>query len=225
MAVMEIPKSARQPIQHLIRLSAADFKSLLDALERATPVLDEDNFWRHVVPHLPTIDPSVVKSIVSEIVEMATSVSTMNTGIEEFASSVADGALAANSKDFPVTESDAKVLKERLVNALQGRKGLSITTKAMGVAVDQDRVFLHARILTDVRPVFDESGESVHGAVIVHNLRIHYGQDSDHKDFYVALDTSDIQDLREALDRADAKANTLKNLLKRSEVSYLDADE
>jgi hypothetical protein len=73
--------------------------------------------------------------------------------------------------------------------------------------------------------VFDEKGETVDAAVIVHNLRIHYGQDSEHKDFYVSLDTSDIADIREALDRADAKAKSLEGILKRSGVSFLDADE
>jgi hypothetical protein len=97
--------------------------------------------------------------------------------------------------------------------------------KAMGVAADQDHIFLHARILTDIRPVFNNKGDSVDAAVIVHNLRIHYGQDSDHRDFYVALDTNDIQSLREALDRADTKAKCLQGLLKTSGVSYLDAEE
>ncbi len=74
-------------------------------------------------------------------------------------------------------------------------------------------------------PVFNEKGDSVDAAVIVHNLRIHFGEDSDHKDFYVALDTSDIQSLRDVLDRADAKAKCLQGLLKTSGVSYLNAAE
>ena len=97
--------------------------------------------------------------------------------------------------------------------------------KAAGVALDQDHLFYHARILTDVRPVFDEKGDTVSAAVIIHNLRIHYGENSDHKDFYVALDTGDIQLLREALDRADKKAKRLQELLNASGIVYLDDEE
>jgi hypothetical protein len=115
-----------------------------------------------------------------------------------------------------------------LKKIFEGRKGLSITMKAMGVVLNQERVFLQSQILTDIRPVFDQTGDavdSVDAAVIVHNLRIHYLVDSDHKDFYVALDTSDIQSIREMLDRAEAKAECLKRLLKNSGVSYLEAEE
>jgi hypothetical protein len=97
--------------------------------------------------------------------------------------------------------------------------------KAMDVVLDHSHVFFHAKILTDIRPVFNTKGDSIDAAVIVHNLRIHYEEDSDHKDFYVALDTSDIQELREVLDRADTKAKCLQGLVKKSGVSYLDAEE
>lgn len=225
MASLNFPESAYPAVQHLIRLSPDDFNAFLEALTRAEPALDQDKFWSHVVPHVTQIDPAVVKSIVTEIVNMATAMSVMDFKIDDFASELADAAFAAKSKKFPFEESDKGLLKERLLKVFGGRKGLRITTKAMGVMVDQDRVFYNARILTDVRPVFDEKGDSVDAAVIVHNLRIHYGQDGSHKDFYVALDTSDIHDLREALNRADLKAKNLEGLLKRSGVSFLDANE
>lgn len=225
MASINIPESAYPAIQHLIRLTPADFDAFLEALARATPALDQENFWSHVVPHISQVEQSVIKSIVTEILQIATAMSMMDVEIDDFASAIADAAASVNSKNFSFAESDKSILKDRTVRVFEGRKGLSITTKAMGVVVDQDRIFYSAKILTDVRPVFDEKGDSVDAAVIVHNLRIHYGQDGDHKDFYVALDTSDLQDLREVLDRADVKAKTLEGLLKRSGVSYLDAGE
>jgi hypothetical protein len=93
------------------------------------------------------------------------------------------------------------------------------------VLTEEERIFYSARILTDIRPIFNEAGNLIEAAVIVHNLKIHFGENGDETDFYVALDTSDIQALREVLDRADEKAKQLQSLLQRSQISYLDAEE
>jgi hypothetical protein len=225
MPALTIPESAYAAIQLLIRLSPSDFEAFLEALSRAEPSLDKDNFWSHVAKHVENIDRSTIKVILNEIFQMAEAVDGTGIGIDEFAESVAEAAALAKSDRFPFGEGDRKILKDRLVKIFEGRKGLNITKKAMGVLVDQEHTFYHAKILTDVRPVFNEKGDSVDAAVIVHNLRIHYGKESDHKDFYVALDTSDIQSLRDVLNRADAKAKCLQGLLKISGISYLDAEE
>jgi hypothetical protein len=223
MTPFKIPDSAYAAIQHLIHFSERDFEVFLDALSRAEPSLDKDMFWSHVAKHAKNIDKAVIESILDEIFQLDTA----RTGeeINEFAESIAEAASEAKSEKFPFVEGDWKTLKDRLVRVFEGRKGLEITMKAMGVLVDQDHIFIHSRIMTDIRPVFNGKGDSVDAAVIVHNLRIHYAQDSDHKDFYVTLDTGDIQLLRKALDRADAKAKCLQRLLKTSGVSYLDAEE
>ena len=136
-----------------------------------------------------------------------------------------DAVAEVKSSEFPFSESDAITLQNRLSKIFDLRKALSITTKAMDVLTDEERIFYSAKILTDVRPIFNEEGNSIDAAIIVHNLKIHFGQDQDHKDFYVALDTSDIEVLRDVLDRADEKAKCLQSLLERAKVSYLDAGE
>jgi hypothetical protein len=223
MTPFKIPESAYAAIQHLVHLSETDFAAFLDALTRAEPSLKTDMFWSHVAPHVKQIEPPVIKSILNEIFSMD-AVRT-DEPLDEFAEAMAEAASEIKSKEFPFRDEDRKTLKDRLVKILEGRKGLEITMKSAGVMLDQERVFYHARILTDIRPVFDSQGESVSAAVIVHNLRIHYEHNSEHEDFHVALDTADIQSLREVLDRAEKKASYLKGLLGSMRVSYLDAEE
>lgn len=222
MTPFKIPESAFVAIQSLIRLSETDFESFLTALSRAEPSLDQDLFWSHVAKHAGKIDASVIKAIVHEVFVLDDARSQQDMGIKEFAEAIAEAAHEVKSKKFPFKPKEGKVLASRLVKILEGRKGLETTMKAMDVVLSHHRIFIDAQILTDVRPVFNKKGDSVDAAVIVHNLRIHYSKDSDHKDFFVALDASDIQSLREALDRADRKAGCLQRLLKGTGVSYLD---
>ena len=195
----------------------------LDALSRAEPSLHKNKFWRHVAKHAEGIDKDVIELIVDEIFELD-DVRT-DEGTEEFAGLIAEAALEANSNEFPFEQKDCTILKERLIKIHAGRKGLQITMKAAGVVSSQDHVFIYPKIVTDIRPVFNAEGNSVDAAVIVHNLKIHYGVNSEHKDFYVALDTNDIQSLRDVLDRADAKAKSLQGIFKTSGISNLEAEE
>ena len=103
--------------------------------------------------------------------------------------------------------------------------GLRLTSKALEVLTEEEHVFYSARIITDIRPIFSEDATTITASVVVHNLRIHFGKDSAHKNFYVALDTSDIAKLRDVLDRADAKSVALQGLLKKFSVSYIDPEE
>jgi hypothetical protein len=225
MPTVNIPKSAHSALQKLIHFSEPEFKALLDALARATPSLDRDKFWSHVAKYAPQIEPTVIKSLLDEVFQMDAAMSRMGMDINEFAESLAEAVKLSKSEKFRFKEKDGKILKARLVKIFGGRKGFNITMKAAGVIADQDRIFIHGRVLTDARPVFNEAGDSVDALVIVHTLRIHYEQDSDHKDFYVALDTSDIQVLRDVLDRADAKAQCLRKLVNTTPVPYLDPEE
>lgn len=225
MPSIKIPETAYPVLQNLIELSSTDFRALVDALSEAKPALEQSDFSRHVTERLAQIDESIAQSLVSEIFNMSAAMAMMDLRSEEFISAVLKAVSSGKTKRLALSEDQKGILRDRLSNILSGRKGLDITTKAAGVMLDQHRTFYSAKILTDVRPVFDEEAKLVDAAVIVHNLRIHYGQDGDHKDFYVALDKSDIEELRQALERADAKAKTLEGVLKRSGVSYLDAEE
>jgi len=63
------------------------------------------------------------------------------------------------------------------------------------------------------------------GALIVHTLKLEYKQGNEEKDFYIALDTNDVKKLREQLDRAEQKAESIKLMLNQAQVSYLDVEE
>src|SRR5947207_2278671 len=105
MPSMKIPESAYPAIQNLIRLITADFDAFLEALSQATPVLDQEKFWSHVASHIPQVEQSVIKSIVTEVLEMATACSVMDFGVDDLVSAIASAASEKPQK-FPFTETD-----------------------------------------------------------------------------------------------------------------------
>ena len=81
---------------------------------------------------------------------------------------------------------------------------------------------MSAKIISDVRTVFDQSGDAIQGSMVIHNLNVTYVQGGDFKNFFVAMDSADIAKLRTVLDRADVKGSALKNSVKKAGNTYFE---
>jgi len=60
---------------------------------------------------------------------------------------------------------------------------------------------------------------------MVHMLDLGYHKNGELKHLYIAMDSLDIDILREALDRAESKTNSLKPLIKKAGMEFLDPSE
>jgi hypothetical protein len=115
-------------------------------------------------------------------------------------------------------------LRAFLVAALSLERSVGTAAKAGPVLTQHERIFAGARILTDLRPIFHlDVSEKPDAAVIVHMLRItqrdNFGGQSDE---YFALDGNDIALLKDLIERAAKKEQTLKSIMKTSGVTVLD---
>jgi hypothetical protein len=112
-------------------------------------------------------------------------------------------------------------LKDRLATAFRA-EGLRITAKARGVLYDTGKTFQNARVLTDLRPIFDEEAVEISGAVVIHNLRIRYFEDSRMRDVYFSLEPAEVKSLLEVLQRALKKGTLLETSLTTTAISMLE---
>lgn len=220
-----IPESAYPAIQSLIGLSPSDFDAFIQALLKSEPAIDPNDFCKHISEYFPQLDFSVLTSIVNELFTLDAVRDNWSLSVADFSEHISDAALSQSSEEFPVNKESRDLLELRLSKIFDARKTLSLTAKALDIVTDQPHLFYSAKLLTDMRPVFDESGKSIDAMVMLHNLRIHYGDGDDHKDFVVTLDSRDIKKLRSILERADQKADTLKSFLKASQTTYLDVED
>lgn len=98
---------------------------------------------------------------------------------------------------------------------------LAVAARAMDVVTDHDKVFHEARILTDIRPIFERDVTTgVKAAAVSATLKVEYhaGGRSTIESFFVTLDRGDLDHLRRVVDRAVAKMDGLSDLLKETNV-------
>jgi hypothetical protein len=93
--------------------------------------------------------------------------------------------------------------------------------KVRRLAVDAYSTFSTARIITDIRPIFDaERITQPTGAIVIHTLKLEYWQENS-KELYLLLDEDDIATLKKALDRATEKSKALKNFIRATKTEYV----
>src|SRR5205814_763878 len=115
-------------------------------LERAKPAATPNLFTQHVAEHAPQISSSTIRLIVDELFNMNYSFEDLAMPIDEMAKEVSDAAFEEQSEEFPITEADRDILKERLAKLLVLKASLGLTSKASGLLTDADRLFYNARI-------------------------------------------------------------------------------
>lgn len=103
--------------------------------------------------------------------------------------------------------------EKNLLQIFQVQGALAQTIKGLGLLAENEKLFLNNRIITDIRLLFDSKDSSiVNGAVILHQMKITYHQNSQEKEFFISLDSADLNKLKENISRALEKEKLiLKN--------------
>jgi hypothetical protein len=227
---IQIPKKYRYGIEKIITLDSAVFDNLIDALKNSNPSFHLKNLADTVSlkikeKEIENLTKDDLLNILDAIVSLYPLQTYSSLTIEDLASSL--GEAVAELEDFPnVTEEQKKIFEARITTLLSINGALDVASKVGELLLEYDHLFLSSRIITDIRPVFDSDLNKIPaGALIVHTLKLEYKQGNEEKDFYIALDTNDVKKLREQLDRAEQKAESIKLMLNQAQVSYLDVEE
>lgn len=95
---------------------------------------------------------------------------------------------------------------------LLATQSVSLAAKALDISYDFERVYIAGRLLTSIRPVFDDPRENIMGSTIVQTLRIEFvAANGDQASISIALDADDIKQLMNECKRAINKAAKAKN--------------
>jgi len=115
-------------------------------------------------------------------------------------------------KDFR-SEADTSALRENLALILNV-KVLQASTKAWTLIGDHDTIYLASRIITDLRPVFDEDLEQpLNASLVTHTIKLTVRTEGKSKPVYVVADGSDLKELRDSIDRALAKGAAVTKMV------------
>jgi hypothetical protein len=111
---------------------------------------------------------------------------------------------------------DCRPVFERLLSS----RSVTLATKATDLSYDVERFCIGSRIITDIRPVFDDEREAIVGSTIRQTLRLEFmSMDGSANSISVGLDKDDISRLKDACEEALRKATRAQETMRKAGLS------
>ncbi len=107
---------------------------------------------------------------------------------------------------------------ERQLVALFSLESVWTLAKSMDLSYDHENLLQNFKIITDVRPVFNDDASAINGSLVSFTLRIYYDTLEASKSLSLSLDKKDILKLNAACERAISKANTAVRVLSKTDM-------
>jgi hypothetical protein len=211
---LTVPESDRIGLALLRELGDGEFNKLLaDIAQSPGPVPSINGLGTAAAETLMDAIHSLYR--VREYNEVST---------DEFISDVCEALLEYKE----LTPDQQPQFRERLARVLS-IDALKVAAKAVSLSTEFEHGYCSARVLTDARPVYGKNPKEAPSAMIItHTLKLSY-HDGERggklSDFYIALGSGDVSELREALERAEDKAKSLQTALGPSGIRVIDPQQ
>lgn len=222
MASLRVPKKHHKGLEKFLRFSEEGFHLFISGIIDMVMTLNTKEVITKAVSDVKDIPLDDVPSIRDAILSLTFAKATSDIKSEEFVNELVQAIGEYHELASLLDEVGIETTKTRL-KTLFSIAPLSIAAKASTIMYEYENVYYKSRTITDIRPVFNTDIDSVDAALIIHNLRIHYHKGEIHGDFYVALDTSDLQQLIDVLERAKVKAEKLQAMLAASNTPHFES--
>jgi hypothetical protein len=214
---LRIPEQHLPALEKICRLSPAAAEQLASALQSAPVDASPDRMAERVAPLAPAMSREDLIDIVSTLYAMYGVREIAGVEPDRFVEDLVAGIRSSELK--PLVEEAEAAVRDRFLR-LMGNEGLRAFSKSIQLQRDGERTYCDSRILSDMRPVFrdDNVGRPLAG-VITHTLKLRYHEGGSHKDFFVVLGRSDLENLQKVLTRAQEKDRQLRALLAETGIS------
>ncbi len=205
--VLTIPAEHLDGLSLILRLNPEEETAIKRALGRATSPRTK-HLMDLLLLALPTLAVKNARQIAATLRSMYNVRTSLDLTVDAFTTELLEAAKKHIDAEI-FDPARAQHILTSLLNVLP----LSLLTKARSLHLDHKNIFCSAKVISDMRPVFDvEIDKFPGGFTIVHTLKLGFHQRGKHAEMYVAMDKQDIQELIDVLQRAQRKAATLAQL-------------
>lgn len=187
---------------------------LVERFGRLVPVpLDVDSLRKAASETLKDQRTEDVDALVRQLLQLHGLVRQRRVPVQE-ASKAILASIEASSTPWTEDQKSKWAVNVASLETLVTSDPVRMVAAALDLSYDYANLLQTARILTDIRPIFDPDASVIEGAVVSYTLRLKYDSlDGDHS-LSIALDEKDIERLREQCDRAIKKANLARDWMK-----------
>jgi mRNA-degrading endonuclease YafQ of YafQ-DinJ toxin-antitoxin module len=219
---LAIPKEYERGIAVIKSLSDSDVSQISEVLKKASPASDSANIASALLPLLRQNSDDAEK-LTDVIFSLYFLRSHLDVSVDRFLESLIEAIKESENSDIQTADPDELANLKSKFKSLLTVHPLSTRAKAHGLQNDFANIFWDAKIISDIRPVWDGNvTEPPEGIVITQTLKLEYRHASGREELYMRVDKGDIENLISVLKRAQDKMVTLESLAKSDWMKILD---
>ena len=204
-----VPQGELPNLKLLAHADASALQDIEEALKQEKPTLDVDALSRAVAQRIG-LDASLPPPLVSLLWRLALVQRRCELTAEAFVEALTVTLGDFGSDQWSVDDKTSwGAHRDWLSRVLHSHGVLALGAKAAELMLEQRLVFFKSRVITDVRPLFDDAAEQLIGFVPVHTLAITCYEDGESRTVRVAMDSEDLGQLRRQLERAQRKGDII----------------
>jgi len=214
MAIQFFPNSAQFLALSYIRdLDSRKIQTIIDGLANITPPLLRPSELRETLAALLPDDVDKINVIAPQLISLYTLKRGRGLTTEQLVEGLRFAISSEHSKWSPEDIARWQEMEPRLRDLLSLGPVTTIV-KALDLSFDYYSLLQNSKIITDIRPVFNEAGSEIQGALVSFTLRLHLDSVSGSSSMSIALDQDDVIKLRKACERALEKAKTAQAFMR-----------
>ena len=227
MIKLTIPKEDRKPLIDLFLLDQAKRDAFLEIIRDPANVPSTGDFVRHL--------QSITKASKDEADEMVRALFTIyalmdtsHESIDSVAALLLDTFKGFDEKKIKQATPDKFLsFQDFIKNVLSLHDSLGVRAKAYRLQPEHQHLFIRSEIYSDIRPVFRPDNPDINpsAVVIVHSLKVTYRESGKKQEIYFGLDNEDLCELRDTVERAIKKHETIKGMITGCGIQCLGLEE
>ena len=212
MPALRIPAEYERGFVFVSQLPEADFGKILGALNEASPTSYADDMVL-ALGKVADYTKEDLETFVDTLLSLYRLRSHADIKIDDFIDDLAGAIREGDNKDLQaISPERLSALVGRLKSLLTVRSIL-MRTKVRELRTDFANIFYDAKMISDIRPVWNgDVTQAPEGVVVTNTLKLEYHHVGGHGEIYICLDADDLDILASVLRRAQDKMRTLKSL-------------
>lgn len=222
MPALVIPKENERGIAVIKLLSDSDTNQVSEVFKKSIPPIRYTDIVSALQPILHGLSKEDIEDLVDAIYSLYFLRSDSDVSIQQFLADLLEAIKESDNKEIQTTNAAELAILESKFKSLLTIRPLSTLAKAHELRGDFANIFWDAKVISDIRPVWDEDVKvPPDGVVITQTLKLKYGDVESPKELYLNMNEEDIELLISVLMRAQQKRATLESLAKESWMKIL----
>jgi len=201
------------------------FTSLVTAFEKTQPILNPNFLALKIAEEVKALTTEQLSDITTTIISLISVLLRNKVPVDNLIVFILNNLPLGDDDRFKNFQAKEEAFKHKL-NILLSINNLHLLAKAIDLMREYDNIFSNARVVSDIRPIFDFGVDDTDPALvgIVHNLKLTYLNNGQLKEFFLALDDSDLQVLTKSLSRATQKAEKLREIANKTNLKLISVE-